>query len=268
MLKIEHVSASSLESYVSCPYRYYLKYIKNLGRHVSPTYHMLFGIMIHKIMEDFHKYVANTGLPEDSFELARDLYAKIHQLTMLNIAQARNQNPNAMIKLGFTDEYIFKTYIYPYYDYFITNQLYTKRIETEKKFDITIGELAQSFPKEKLHEQYEKYKHVIVNGKIDLIIYPNLIIDFKTQSSASKIKELRKSFQTQIYTILFDKDMIFQYVYLYNKLRIITLEIKKENRLNVLNNLIDLIYKLETTTKFNRNPKACYMCLFKKFCWG
>jgi len=267
-MKITRISATGLDNYVSCPYRYYLRYVKNYNKHVSPTQHMLFGIMIHKILEDFHKYLINSKLPEDHLALAKDLYAKIHQLTMVNIANSRSQNPNMLTKIGFNDEEIFKSYIYPYYDYFITNQFYTRRIETEKTFDTTIGELAQVFPKDQLHPQYTTFKDVVITGKIDLIIYPNLIIDFKTQSSPSAIRELRKSFQTQIYTILFDKDMIFQYIYLHNKLIVRTLEIKQSERLNTLNNLIDLIYKLETTTKFNRNPKACYNCLFKKFCWG
>jgi CRISPR/Cas system-associated exonuclease Cas4 (RecB family) len=177
-----------------------------------------------------------------------------------------SNHPGTMRKLRLTVPVTFADYMLPYFEHFMAEKWYLRRMEPEKEFKIPLGEIAQSLPQDKLHPLYETYKHIEVQGKMDLVLYPDTIIDFKTQASAPGPATLVKNFQTNLYTLIFDKDMTFLYVYLFRRLRIKELKILGADRIDKFNALVDFINIVATAKSYNRNPKSCYMCVFRKFC--
>lgn len=261
------ISATSLESFVSCPYKYYLKYLRRShGTGKLKTIHMLFGIMIHRILEQFHIFVRDTALPELLPDLRKLLFEELVRIFNRNLSQVIHRHPKILLQLRRTSQGIFDTYIRSYFSFFMENELFKRRLAPEQTFELTLGEIAQTLETAQLHPAASKYLMVKVIGKIDLRVFPDIIIDFKTENLVSPTRKLMGSFQTVIYTLLEPKDLTFIYLYLRYPLRTKELALSKDSRLKRFNELIGILELLTGTRAYNKNPKSCGDCIYRQMC--
>jgi len=186
---------------------------------------------------------------------------------MRHVRTIDNAHPGMLRRIKLAESDVFGKYVRPYVEYFILNGFYLKRLEPEKQLDTTLGEIANSLPREQLRPSYETYKDCLVQGKIDLVVYPDLIIDFKTSASPASMKDLTKSFQTTLYSIIFDKDLQFMFLYLSEKMKSKIVDIKKVDRITRFNMLLEVMEAIDGSVRYNKNPKSCYTCIFRKFCY-
>ena len=263
---ITKLSATKLESFVSCPYKYYLKYVRRAEKFAPATTHMIFGVTIHKILEDFVRYVVTAKLPGDPGALQMDLRQQLERIFTLKFRDLLSRNPKLLQHLHVSLEFVFENYVLSFFEWFMENKLFERHIEPERNFEVTIREIAQTLPQEQLHKSWEKYVHIIVNGKIDLTVYPDIVVDYKTQPYPPHIKRLLGSFQTNLYTLIEDKDMVFIYMYVKRPLRLRTMKILRDSRLAKFNEIIEVLDILTGSSGFLKNPKSCDRCIFKKMC--
>ena len=264
--KITRLSATKLESFVTCPYKYYLKYVRRAEKFAPSTTHMIFGVTIHKILEDFAQYVITTKLAEDEGQVASDLFQQLQRIYTLKFRDLMSRHPNILRHLKMTLNSVFSMYVQPYFTWFVSNKIYAKHIEPERAFEVSILDISRTLPAERLHPSWEKYGHIVLNGKIDLTIYPDIVIDYKTQPFPPHLKRLLGSFQTNLYTLIEDKDMVFIYMYLKAPLRMPTIKILRESRLHKFNEIIEVLDILTGVHGYKKNPKSCDRCIFKKMC--
>jgi len=229
---------------------------------------MVFGILIHKILEEFLRYVVATQLPEESAMRQVDLYNQLTRLFQLKLKEFNGRYPRALIQLGMTPDYIFENYLETFFQWFMLYKLYEQNLVPELEFKVPMVEIARTLPQDQLHPLYSKYKHILIVGKKDLTIYPNIIVDFKTHQRPARAELLLTSFQTVLYTLIEDKDMTFIYLYLKKPLKETYLNLSRDTRLQKFNDLIEIIDKLSSTTRYNKNPKSCGGCIFRKLCLG
>ena len=265
---ITKLSATKLESFVICPYRYYLKYVRRSLKSAPATIHMVFGILIHKVLENFIEYVTKSTLPEDGNLLKFDLLNQLLRIFKQRIEEFKGRYPRALAQLNMNEDYIFENYIETFFQWFMSYQLYTKNLRAEVEFSIPLLEVARTLPQDQLHPLYTKYKHILLTGKKDLVIGSDIIVDFKTHYRPDKAALLLTSFQTILYTLIDDMDMTFLYLYVKKPLKETRLQLAKAARLQKFNDLIEAIDRLSSVTKYNKNPKGCGGCIFRKLCLG
>lgn len=260
---IKKVSASKLDSYAACPYQYYIKYVRNMFDHGIRSESMHFGTMIHEILKDFHAWVKSHSLPENENDLRQLIYNKV-----LTIIGQKIKVYQPLIKNRSLREYdIYKNHISIYLNYFMQEKLYIKNFDAEKEFDVSIDEIASTITnKHALSPLVEKYKDVSLVGKIDLIIYPDIVIDFKTQGKKSFSKSFVSNFQSIFYTLIYPRDMTFIYMFLWEKLETAEIKLSAETRTDKLNLIVNLIHVIDNTKHFNVKQSSCRMCIFKSIC--
>ena len=79
MVRIERriLSPTAINTYLSCPRKYYLKYIKRLR--TKPSIHLIRGNIIHKAVQSFHKEFAR-GPPSSETEISESLLKTFNRL--------------------------------------------------------------------------------------------------------------------------------------------------------------------------------------------
>lgn len=79
MVRIERriLSPTAINTYLSCPRKYYLRYIKRLR--TKPSIHLIRGNIIHKTIQAFHKECAR-GPPASEAEISESLLKTFNQL--------------------------------------------------------------------------------------------------------------------------------------------------------------------------------------------
>jgi CRISPR/Cas system-associated exonuclease Cas4 (RecB family) len=259
---IKKVSATKLDTFTSCPYRYYIKYIQNLSDQEKKTPAMQYGLMIHEILKDFNAWIRQNSLPGDPKEIQRITYNKI-----MDIIYSKFNKYSDTINKFITPFNVYKDHIALYLDnFFFPQSIYTKNFEEEKEFNITIEDISNTISKSKLSPLVEKYKHVILTGKIDLIVFPDIIVDFKTQAKKSFRKMFISNFQTIFYTLIYPRDITFIYMFLWKKYETATLHLSSETRADKLNHVVSIIDNIENSGNFNKHKNACKTCVFKHIC--
>jgi CRISPR/Cas system-associated exonuclease Cas4 (RecB family) len=229
---------------------------------------MVFGILVHKVMEEFITYVKMSKLPENIAMLHVDLTNQISRIFQLRMQEFNLRYPKALRQLGMTPEVVYTDYIETAFQWFMTNQIYTKNIDAEVEFSIPLMEIARTLPQEQLHPSYPKYRHILLIGKKDLTIAPDIIVDFKTHQRPDKAELLLASFQTTLYTLIEDRDMTFIYLYVKKPLKETRLKLAQSARLDKFNYIIEILDKLNDIKSYNKNPKGCGGCIFRKLCTG
>jgi RecB family exonuclease len=71
------LSPTAINTYLSCPRKYYLKYIKRLR--TRPSIHLIRGNIIHKTVQSFHKEFAR-GPPSSETEISESLLKTFNRL--------------------------------------------------------------------------------------------------------------------------------------------------------------------------------------------
>lgn len=79
MVRIERriLSPTAINTYLSCPRKYYLRYIKRLR--TKPSIHLIRGNVIHKTIQTFHRECAR-GPPSSETEIGESLLKTFNQL--------------------------------------------------------------------------------------------------------------------------------------------------------------------------------------------
>lgn len=267
-IDIQKVSATKLESFVSCPYKYYLKYIRRTDRRAPATTHMIFGILIHKVLEEFIRYVTSKPLNPDIAKMRVDLQQEMYRLLLLKSRELLQNHPKLFQYLNLTVDMIYNNYLFTYIDWFFSNQLYSQRLSAEREFNIPILDVARTLPQDQLHPNWQQYANTILNGKIDLTIYPDVVVDYKTQPYPPHLQRLLGSFQTNLYTLIEDKDMTFVYLYVKKPLQAKTIKILRDGRIDKFNSLISALDLLMNPSGYKKNPKSCHYCIYYKMCYG
>jgi len=259
---IKRLSASKLDTFIVCPYGFYLKYVKRKVKRNLQTSGMQLGTLVHKILEEFHRAIQAEPLPTEEGALKQLIYLKakektIEYTTIYNNTYKRKRQNSA---------FIFNNYVNPFIIYYVKNGLHTKKAIPEFNFSKTLGEIAATIDATKLEPGWEKYKDVLAVGKMDLLIEPDLIFDYKVQNPNNFQKDIIDNFQTLLYTLIFERDMTFVYLFLNRTITPKVVMISQESRPDKFNKIIKVLKILENTTSFKKNPKNCTECLFKSVC--
>ena len=165
------LSASSINDYESCPYKYRLKHIDKVPERKTRAT-MEFGIIIHNILDEFHN-TDNQSL-EKMMELLDNHWRKDAFEYLLREEEFKKQ---AIELLS---------------EYFTYNQKYPSTVVArERLFSFTIDEL-----------------QVVISGKIDRIDQENnslSVIDYKTSKNKEKAKG---NLQLALYTEALKRDAV------------------------------------------------------------
>ena len=254
-MALSKVSATKIEQWLTCPYGYHLKYVKS--KKGGATRGMVFGNIVHKICEDLNRWMNTQTFIEDDPDMFKKLMTKAQYITAQRNKSKQKQTPAYII---------LNVYIRPYIKWVVDNKIYMRDLEPEKNFAVPIEDIAETLPKEKLHVEWEKYRKIKITGKIDLHLPPNIVLDFKTQDPLTFAKSWTNNFQVILYTLIFDRDMDFIYMFLNKSFKIKLLGISKEGRIEKFNKLIEVIHSIETAKSYTRRDKACSKCLYKNLC--
>ena len=259
---IKRLSATKLETFVVCPYSYFLKYVKRKVKKGFRTQGMTFGLLIHKILEEFHKAMATISLPTEDAVLRQIIYLKAKEKTieLVNIYNARYKNSRQ------NAAFVFNFCINPFVVYYVNNKLYLRSPEPEKTFSKTLQEIANTLDVNKLTPGWEKFKDIVAVGKMDLYVAPDLIFDYKVQDPKNFQKDLIDNFQTLLYTLIFESDMTFIYLFINKTIIPKAVMISKEGRADKFNRIIEILKLLDDATSFKKNPKSCAECILKSIC--
>jgi len=258
-MAITKISATKIEQWLNCPYGYSLKYLKR--QQSAPSKGMVFGGLVHKVLEDLNRWLLTQNFADNTDDLFKKILTKGQSIAIQRHGQY-SKNTKGLMPYYM----IVNNYVRPYVSWVVDNKLYSAKIEPEKQFSISIGDLATTLPKNRLHKEWERYSHILVNGKIDLYIAPGLVIDFKTQNITSFKKSWTNNFQVMLYTLIFDRDMSFMYMFLNKKINKKELASAKESRVDKFNKLIDVIHAIETTKVYHKKEASCATCYFRSSC--
>lgn len=227
-------SATKLNIFQMCPYRYYLTYIKKLPIPQLPVF--VFGDTIHKSLQDFQNWTKSNS----------DI-SKYHAKAQEIVEQRFSTIPtDIMYEVGITKPFIYEYYVKEYVDFFIEKRIYEKSFETEKSLQLKFGD-------------------VQLTGAIDLFITPDIIIDLKTSKYVPSVSKLIDEFQTRIYSLVVPHEVNMVYVYLRKPMKIRSMIIGTPNEL-IQQEIIQYIQIIETTKEWIKKYDSCNLCPFKQQC--
>jgi len=245
-------SHSRLSTFEQCPHKFKLKYLDKLSPDIESTIEGFLGNKVHETLEWIYKGVANNNLPQ--------LEDVIHYFVTL---WEKDYNPNIkIVKPEFNVEHYFNKGIKFLIDYFTTNSPFEDNtIATEKKVYINL-------------DSEGKYK---LMGFIDRLVHnqdANIveIHDYKTSGFLKSQEEMDRDRQLALYSMAIRKDFpLIEDIHLiwhflaFNK-KIISK--RTDEQLEQLKQeIIQLIQKIESTTKFPTNPTIlCKWCDFRSYC--
>lgn len=222
----------------------------------------MYGTLVHKILEEFHKAMQSQTLPAEEAALRQVIYYTAKEKT-IELVAAHNAR---YAKNKQNSSHVFNYCINPFIIYYVDNKLYTRSMEPEKTFTKTLGEIAETLDQSRLMPGWDKFRGIVAVGKIDLFVDPDLIFDYKVQDPKNFQKDLIDNFQTLLYTLIFERDMTFIYLFINKTIIPKVVMISKESRTDKFNKIIQLLKILDATTSFKKNPKNCAECVFKSMC--
>lgn len=259
-MQVTSLSATKIEQYTNCPYAYKLKYIDKAKDKIFRSAGMLTGNTAHKSIEDINKWVvANSGSMEEE-ELKKALWIKARKIAADRFTSMMSSSKNA----NYTD--FMRKAITPYLTWFIRNSIYKYPLEIEKKYNVTIGELADVMGTGGLHVNWEKYKDVVLTGKPDLVINNTTIVDYKVQKIASFGKSFVSNPQVMLYSMVRGGDLEFVYLFLQDRCIEKHVAISAESRVDKFNKVIGILDNISNTEVFHANTRSCKNCIFKQVC--
>ncbi len=244
-------SYSRLQTFEQCQLKFKFKYIDELEPEIKQTIEGFLGNKVHETLEWIYKSIENG--PSPTLDETIEYY--------LN---SWNKNFNSEIKIvkkDLTAEYYFNRGIRLIVDYYTENFPFKDNtIATEKLISFNLDEKGE-------------YKF---RGYVDRIVYNEEtntyeIHDYKTTESPKSQEDLDKDKQLAAYSIALREqfntnnvDLIWHFLSFNKKM---TSRRTTEQLQDLKNQIIELIKKIESTTKFEPNPgKICDWCEFRKYC--
>jgi hypothetical protein len=216
--------------------RYKFSYIDKIK--VGQTAPLLFGDRIHKAFDDFHRWVG-TQRPDASL-----LEPKLKEICAQRISDL-GQEVFDHTKIPRED--VYDTYCAEYLKFFIDNQIHQRGFSPENHFDLQLT------------------KDFSLRGSIDLYIYPDILIDFKTSKHPSSMAELIRAFQTRIYALTVPDNATFMYLYVRKPFTVRTINIGTPNT-QIRDDMIQTMNYILNTTEYHKTYKNCNWCAFKAHC--
>lgn len=227
-------SATKLNTYKMCPYRYYLTYIKKTP--VPQVDAFVFGDAVHKVLQDFQNWAKMNKNVNEYHKKAKEITEQRMKLISNDI----------MYNIGITYPYVYSNYIKEYIDFFIEKRIYEKSYETEKTLQVMLGDIC-------------------LVGAIDLFIVPDVIIDFKTSKYIPSINKLIDEYQTRIYSLVVPQEINMMYIYLRKPLKVRSMIISTPNDI-IKRDIIQYIKLIEQSKQWYKKYDACKLCPFIKTC--
>lgn len=226
------LSYSRWKNYKSCPYLYYLLYIKNYKQPIIPQ--MSLGQSIHKALDLFHK----------------NKYVQLYQLLEVyndNWLHDGYKNPNEEIQFYEHGKRILEDF----FNYFTKHP--KNIVATELEFE-------------------KKYKNIIFKGVIDRIDKLDNgyeIIDYKTHTQPWTLQESKEDKQLILYSFIAEslfKWKIEKVTYFFvQSLKEISFEPTKELIDKTLEDFSKVAKEI-LLGNFNPNLDYCHSCLLQKQC--
>ena len=235
-----HLSASKIRAFDDCPEKFRYQYVKKAKQFMAPA--TRFGILIHKIFEDFHRWTISNK-DKYSEELAR---IKMKNIFAQRLAQYNEIYPSHIAKLGFVGVDLFNLYIQEYLDYFLENKLYTRIFHPEKNLIVTAGD-------------YQ------LRGKIDLFIEPNVVIDFKSGEHEKSGAELLKNLQVNFYSLVTSQPISFSYFFVKRPMEVRSFSVNKPRDI-AIGEIIHSAQGMLRARQFPKKKTFCAWCPYRFDC--
>jgi len=244
-------SYSKLSTFEQCPLKFKFQYIDKLQPEIKGTIEQFLGHAVHKTLQWIYEEVARGRI------LQLD---EVLQYYIINWNRDFN-NEIKIVKEEFDAEHYFNQGIKFLIDYFLKHSPFKDNtIATEKKIIINL-------------DKQGKYK---LQGYIDRLVHhkdTNIfeIHDYKTGNFLKTQEELDNDRQLALYGLavkeLFEAEdvhLIWHFL-AFNEKRISKRTPEQLEKLK--QEVIQLIDKIESTTKFNPNPSVlCKWCEFRGYC--
>lgn len=229
-------SATKLNTFKMCPYRYYLTYIKKLPTPQLAVF--AFGDTVHKSLQDFQNWAKSNPDTSKYHEKAREI-----------VDQRFSTIPaDTMYEVGITKPFVYEYYVEEYVNYFIEKHIYEKSYETEKPLQLEFGDIK-------------------LTGSIDLFIVPDVIIDFKTSKYVPSVSKLIDEFQTRIYSLTVPHEVNMMYIYLRKPMKIRSMVIGTPNEA-IQQEIMQYAQMIQTAKEWPKKYDMCNLCPFKQQCRG
>lgn len=227
-------SATKLNTYKMCPFRYYLTYI--LKKPTPTMASFLFGDAVHKSLQDFQNWAKSNKTISMYHDKAREIL-----LQRLDPISSED-----MYDVGITKPFVYDYYVAEYIDYFIEKHIYERSYETEKALQIEFGDIR-------------------LTGSIDLFVSPDIIIDFKTSKYVPSTEKLIDEFQTRIYSLTVPRTVTMMYIYLRRPMQIRSMTIGTSNDV-IQQEILQYTQLIQAATEWPKKYDSCNLCPFKQDC--
>lgn len=227
-------SATKLNTYKMCPFRYYLTYILKLPTPTMPAF--MFGDAVHKALQDFQNWAKSNKTISMYHDKAREILQQ--RLTPISA--------DDMYEVGITKPFVYDYYVAEYIDYFIEKRIYERVYETEKALQLEFGDIK-------------------LTGSIDLFISPDIIIDFKTSKYVPSVAKLVDEFQTRIYSLTVPHEVNMMYIYLRKPMKIRSMVIGTPNN-TIQQEILQYSQLIQTAKEWPKKYDMCNLCPFKQDC--
>ena len=235
------VSASMIDIFDDCPYRYKLSYLDRIKTAQTP--HLLFGDLVHRILEQFNIKARTIRSSEDTLqEKYKDLMFEIGETFFKDV------DSSLFEKVKYTKLDTYNVMLFGYVKFFVEKKLYERAYECEKNFLIDLT------------------PNIKLRGKIDLWISPNILIDFKTSREPTPTEKLQYAPQTLIYSLTLRNEPVkFAYLYLKHLDQIKAFQIAQDKS-SIEAALVKKIRWMLSQTFFEKRGKFCAFCPYKRYC--
>ena len=246
---IDHLSYSRLQTYLQCPYKFFLRYIEERKEPISDA--LLIGLAVHHALSYHYHQV----LKEGDWPAVATLAYFLSQWEAKPFLDSENWNgqilwsrPEAEAKdLGFE---LLKTFL---------SQASLRPVVSEQEFERRTS------------------SGLLFRGRLDLIDRRGVIIDFKTKSGrwqdkSFRAREFRKDLQPVAYAFLLGGPATVEFHYLL-KTKIPSVQVErrkiKATELERFEILLGEVAQSIERGCFFRNPtnQYCRYCYFRGECW-
>jgi CRISPR/Cas system-associated exonuclease Cas4 (RecB family) len=229
-------SASAIDIFLECPYRYYLGYIQKVPS--VQTAPLLFGDKVHKAKEDFHKWILANHPPVEYFE----------QYMHTVVDKRCKEIPQHIFdEQKIQAHEVYDKFFAEYLNFFIFNKLYEKQIVPEYWFSLPLA------------------PDILLRGAVDLWVKPDIVIDFKTSKFAPQVKDLINKTQSKVYSLITEGPTTFIYLYTRNPMQMRQMQISTPKQ-EIRNDLIQTCRFIMGTTNYEKTYRNCDWCPYKETC--
>ncbi|MFP4403928.1 MAG: RecB family exonuclease [Candidatus Woesearchaeota archaeon] len=244
-----YYSYSKINTFKQCKYKYKLQYIDRVKVKIPTTIEAFMGNIVHKTLEKLYKEKLNNKILslKETLEIYENLWNQNYTEEILIVK--KENSAKYYNELG-------KKFIIDYYNkYKPFNEMNIIGIETQDKIKLNDG----------------NYWHVRIDklGHIDNRYY---ICDYKTNNYLKTKEEAENDEQLLMYSLFVKerfkdaKEIILKWHMLaFNEEVTTIVNFKKLDKLH--NNIINLIKKINLTTKFDYQKSAlCKYCVYQEIC--